>query len=166
MLACLAVATKIKLPADLGNLYEKADAQAEKAAGKADKKSLVILGDGILFPAAAYGALKFNEVFGAKAAPYPLEEFCHSPLFSAKKNDQIVILGANSGKDLDSRLRKEGLPSMHIDCAASTEIESLLQAVFFMQLLVVKLARKRRLTGCYFLKNKRLLKISSDFIYG
>jgi fructoselysine-6-P-deglycase FrlB-like protein len=166
MLACLAVATKIKLPADLGDLYKKADAQAEKAAGKTGKKSFVILGDGVLFPAAAYGALKFNEVFGAKAAPCPLEEFCHSPLFSAKKSDQTIILGTNSGKDLNSRLRKEGLPSMHIDCAAGTEIESLLQAVFFIQLLVVKLARRRRLTGCYFLKNKKLLKVSSDFIYG
>ena len=167
MLACLAIATKIRPPASLGNIYKKADAQAEKTAGKTSSKSFIILGDGVLFPAAMYGALKFNEVFGAKATPYPREEFCHSPLFSAKTSDQIIILGANSdGKDLDSRLRKEGLSSMHVDCTASAEIESLLQSVFFVQLLVAKLARRRRLTDCYFLKNKKLLKISSDFIYG
>jgi glucosamine--fructose-6-phosphate aminotransferase (isomerizing) len=166
MLTCLAIAAKIRVPASLGSMYKKADAQAEKAS-KTDKKSFIILGDGILFPAAMYGALKFNEVFGAKAMPYPLEEFCHSPLFSAKKSDQIIILGANGdGKDLDSRLRKERLPSMHVDCTASTEIESLLQAAFFVQLLAVKLARRRKLTDCYFLKNKKLLKTSSDFIYG
>jgi hypothetical protein len=113
-----------------------------------------------------YGALKFNEVFGARAVPYPAEEFCHSPIFSIRKSDQIIMIGAEKdGKELEKRLNKEGLSSVHINFDG-IGIELLLQSIFFMQLLVFKLARKRGLDDCYFLKNKKLLKISSDFIYG
>ena len=55
--------------------------------------SYMFLGDGILFPVGIYGALKINEVFGSKSFAYPLEEFCHSPIFSIKRNDKIMILG-------------------------------------------------------------------------
>jgi hypothetical protein len=34
-----------------------------------------------------------------------------------------------------------------------------------MQLLMLKLAQKRGLSSCYYLKNKKLLRASSDFIY-
>jgi hypothetical protein len=70
----------------------------------------------------------------------------------------------NDGKEIDKRLNQEGFSSVHINF--DTGIELLLQSIFFMQLLVLKLARKHGLDDCYFLKYKKLLKISSDFIYG
>ena len=57
------------------------------------RKSYFILADGILFPVALYGAMKLNEVIGARAVAYPAEEFCHSPIFSITKKDAILILG-------------------------------------------------------------------------
>jgi hypothetical protein len=45
-------------------------------------------------------------------------------------------------------------------------VESLLKSIFFLQLYVVKLAVKNRLKDCYFLRNQRLLSLSSQLIYG
>jgi hypothetical protein len=70
---------------------------------------------------------------------------------------------ANSRK-LSKRLNEEGFSSLHVGFK-NTGIELLLQATFFIQLLVLKLAQKYRLTSCHFLKNKKLLRVSSDFIY-
>jgi fructoselysine-6-P-deglycase FrlB-like protein len=163
MLACISLAAKIQLP-DLGRIYKHAQSQAEQVARKIGKGNYFMLADGILYPVAIYGALKFNEVFGVKAVPYPAEEFCHSPLFSVKKSDQVIALGRDT-EQLSKRLSREGFSSIHADFKGEG-IGLLLQSTFFMQLLVLKMAQRRGLTSCYFLKNKKLLRISSDFIYG
>jgi len=163
MLACISLVAKIRLP-NLARIYKQAQGQAEHIVRKIGKGSYFVLGNGILYPVAIYGALKFNEVFGARAVPYPAEEFCHSPLFSVKKGDQIIALGRD-GEQLSQRLNREGFSSVHVDFKGEG-IDLLLQSIFFMQLLVLKLAQKRELTSCYFLKNKKLFRISSDFIYG
>lgn len=162
MLACISLAEKIQLP-DLGRIYRHAASQAENAARKIRKGSYFILGDGVLYPVAVYGALKFNEVFGARAVAYPAEEFCHSPLFSVKKGDHVIVM-ERGGEQLSRRLVKEGFSSVHVGFK-SAGIGLLLQSTFFMQLLMLKLAQKRGLSSCYYLKNKKLLRASSDFIY-
>ncbi|MGI0048111.1 MAG: SIS domain-containing protein [Nitrososphaera sp.] len=163
ILACISLAEKIRLP-DLYRIYRQAASQAENAARKIDKGSYFILGDGLLYPVAVYGALKFNEVFGARAVAYPAEEFCHSPLFSVKKGDQVIVMG-RGGEQLSRRLAREGFSSVHVGFKGAG-IGLLMQSTFFMQLLVLKLAQRRGLTSCYYLKNKKLLRASSDFIYG
>jgi fructoselysine-6-P-deglycase FrlB-like protein len=162
MLACASLAAKISLPANIGRIYEEAKDRAEKAVIKIGKDTCFILGDGILHPVAIYGALKFNEVFGTKAIAYPAEEFCHSPLFSLKKDDNVIVM---RNPQLDRRLRNEGFSSIHADFKGEG-IGLLMRSIFFIQFLVLKLAQKRGLTSFYFLKNRRLLRISSDFIYG
>lgn len=164
MLVCASLVTEIQISSSLEKMYQQVEKQSSRIVGRVgNKNSYIILGNGLLYPAALYGALKFNEVLGARAIPYPLEEFCHSPLFSIRKSDQVIVMGADGG--LDKRLNQEGFSSVHINFD-NTGIEFLLQSLFFMQLLVLKMARKRRLADCYFLKNKKLLKMSSDFIYG
>lgn len=162
MLACISLVAKIRLP-DLGRVYKQAQSQVEQIARKIDKDSYFILGNGLLYPVAIYGALKFNEVFGKRAMPYPAEEFCHSPLFSIKKIDRVIAMGRDV-EQLSKRLNREGFSSVHVDFKGEG-IELLLQSIFFIQLLVLKLAQRCGLTSCYFLKNKKLLKVSSDFIY-
>jgi len=163
MLACTSLLANVKLP-DLTKIYGQAKKQAERMASKVDSEgSYFILGNGVLHPIAIYGALKFNEVLGAKALPYQTEEFCHSPLFSAKRGDQVIAIGSGS-EELSQRLSQEGFSSVHVDFKSSG-IGLLLQSSFVMQLLVLKLAQRRKMTNCYFLKNRKLLRISSDFIY-
>jgi fructoselysine-6-P-deglycase FrlB-like protein len=174
MIKCISLTTQLQLPSDLRKIYNRAEKQAKQVISKIDNKrrrsSYFILGNGQLHAIAMYGALKFNEVFGARATAYPTEEFCHSPLFSIKQTDHAIVLGDDDDDDdaisnkLSKRLNEEGFSSLHVGFK-STGIELVLQATFFIQLLVLKLAQKCGLTSCYFLKNKKLLRVSSDFIY-
>ena len=177
MIKCISLSTELQLPSNLRKMYNRAENQAKQAISKIDDKSnsssstsYFILGNSQLHAIAMYGALKFNEVFGAKAMAYPTEEFCHSPLFSIKETDQAIVLGGEEEDDddnsskLSKRLNEEGFASVHVGFKP-TGIELLLQATFFIQLFVLKLAQKYSLTSCYFLTNKKLLRVSSDFIY-
>ena len=177
MIKCISLSTELQLPSNLRKMYNRAENQAKQAISKIDDKSnsssstsYFILGNSQLHAIAMYGALKFNEVFGAKAMAYPTEEFCHSPLFSIKETDQAIVLGGEEEDDddnsskLSKRLNEEGFASVHVGFKP-TGIELLLQATFFIQLFVLKLAQKYSLTSCYFLRNKKLLRVSSDFIY-
>ena len=175
MIKCISLTIQLRLPSDLRKIYNRAETQAKQVISKIDNKSrsssssssYFILGNGQLHAIAMYGALKFNEVFGASAMVYPVEEFCHSPLFSIKETDQAIVLGDNddNNRKLSKRLNEEGFSSVHVRFK-NTGIELLLQATFFIQLLVLKLAQKYGLTSCHFLSNKKLLRVSSDFIYG
>jgi glucosamine--fructose-6-phosphate aminotransferase (isomerizing) len=185
MIKCISLSTHLPiLSADLKKLYKDAEKQAEQVMSKVDHKkssnfgigsstnnsnnnrTFFLLGDGQLYAIAKYGTLKFNEVFGAKALAYPAEEFCHSPLFSIKEVDHAIVLGDGDGSNrrLSKRLNEEGFSSFYVEFK-NTGIELLLQATFFVQLLVLKLAQKYSLNTCHFLMNKKLLKMSSDFIY-
>ena len=174
MIKCISLTIQLRLPSDLRKIYNRAETQAKQVISKIDNKSrssssssYFILGNGQLHAIAMYGALKFNEVFGASAMVYPVEEFCHSPLFSIKETDQAIVLGDDddNNRKLSKRLNEEGFSSVHVRFK-NTGIELLLQATFFIQLLVLKLAQKYGLTSCHFLSNKKLLRVSSDFIYG
>ena len=175
MIKCISLSTELQLPSNIRKMYMRADKQARQAISKIDDKSnssntsYFILGNSQLHAIALYGTLKFNEIFGAKAMAYPAEEFCHSPLFSIKNIDQAIVLGGDENNDdnsrkLSKRLNEEGFSSVHVGFKR-TGIELLLQSTFFIQLFVLKLAQKYGLTSCYFLRNKKLLKVSSDFIY-
>jgi fructoselysine-6-P-deglycase FrlB-like protein len=153
-LACTHLATQGRTgcPADLAELYERARAASRLA--KMKPGSATILADSHLFPAAVYGALKFNEVLGSRAVAYPLEEFFHAPLFSLKSSDQVLVLGKNP----------KGI-GVNVGCEMPSKIGSFFYAVFFFQHLVLAMARKKKMKECYFVANKKLLKKSSDFIY-
>ncbi len=155
-LACIHLATqgRVGCPADLEKIYSKASRTAARLSGEVKPDSVIMLGDSHLFAAAIYGALKFNEVLGSRAAAYPLEEFFHAPLFGLQRGDQVLALGKTP----------ENI-GINIDCEMPSRIGSFLYAVFFVQHLVLGIARKRKMKECYFLANKRLLKKSSDFIY-
>ncbi len=166
LLSCIMLATKGKTacPANLPDIYNKA---SETANGIDVSRPAVLLGDAFLLPAAMYFALKLNEVFGAKAFAYPLEEFCHSPLFGTKDNDSVMVFGTQEmGRRLSVRLEQNSVCSTFFDCSSPSSIESLLYAIFLAQHMILKTARKIGLADCYFLSNKKLLEISSDFIYG
>jgi fructoselysine-6-P-deglycase FrlB-like protein len=173
MVKCISLSTELQLRSNIRKMYNRAEKQAKQAISKFDDRSnsnntsYFILGNSQLHAIALYGALKFNEIFGAKAMAYPTEEFCHSPLFSIKNTDQVIVLGGDAddnSRRLSKRLSEEGFSSVHVGFK-NRGIELLLQSTFFIQLFVLKLAQKYGLTSCYFLKNKKLLRVSSDFIY-
>ena len=163
VLACIWLATKgrVACPANLAKLYKEAKKQASRLP-EIKTDSIVMLADSVLHPAAVYGALKFNEIFGARAAACQLEDFFHAPLFGLKKGDRVLIL---DGKARARQLKNNGFETYNIDCTKPTAIESLLYAVFFIQHLALRIAIRCGMGECRFVSDKKLLKLSSDVIY-
>lgn len=155
-LACIHLATQGRTgcPADLAKLHDRASRAATRLADRVKLRTAIILAESHLFPAATYGALKFNEVLGSRTFAYPSEEFFHAPLFGLQRGDRVLVLGKNP-KNVGT----------NIDCEMPSKVDSFFYAMFFFQHLVLAVARKKGMKECYFLANKRLLKKSSDFIY-
>ena len=170
VITCLSLAIKFRFPKNMSKLLTAAERQAEGFVRwmKAARKSYFVLGDGVLFPVALYGAMKLNEVIGSRAVAYPAEEFCHSPLFSITKKDAVIVLGVQGGSlsSLANRLVTAGFDSRFVQISDGEILETILHSTFFVQLLALKIAQKMKLKECYFLRNRQLRRISSDFIYG
>ncbi|HVX02654.1 MAG TPA: hypothetical protein VHA09_05835 [Nitrososphaera sp.] len=166
VLACTHIATqgRIGCPADLRGIYAKASKAAGRIAMRVrtEPQSTVILGNSVFFSAALYGALKFNEVLGFRAQALPLEEFFHAPLFGLKRGDLVIVLGSKGERGLADKVN-----GLFVNCNNGMQepICSMLYAVFFVQHLVLTIARRKGLKECYFVRNKRLLRTSSDVIY-
>jgi fructoselysine-6-P-deglycase FrlB-like protein len=135
--------------------------------------SILFLADGILYPVACYASLKLNEVLGIRSYPYSLEEYCHAPLFSMKKDDKIIILKGhenNIGQSMiiNNFVRKLGglnYSLSSLDFPGPSYLECLFQAIFSVQLLSLNMAQKNGLVDCFFVQNHDLLGVSSGCIY-
>jgi fructoselysine-6-P-deglycase FrlB-like protein len=165
--------SKVDYLSNVKRIYEESNVPAEYLSNYKVKSSTshIFLGNGIFFPAALYGSLKMNEVFGVRSFAYSLDEFCHSPIFSIKNKDRIIIVGSDRrdlsvSKTITNQLSEMNLATFYVDCRSRGLIKSLLKSIFFLQLYIVKLAVKNRLRDCYFLRNQRLLSLSSKLIYG
>ena len=172
MLCCVSLVCAVELN-NVKKIYNESLALADYLTNYKIKRSSshVFLGNGLVFPAALYGSLKMHEVFGVPSLAYSLDEFCHSPIFSIKSNDRIIILGNNvsefsMSKTITNQLEKMEVLTFYINCRKLSTIDSLLKSIFFLQLYALKLAVKNRLKDCYFLRNERLLALSSKLIYG
>jgi len=172
MLCCVSLMCAVELH-NVKKIYNESFALADYLTNYKIKRSSshVFLGNGIVFPAALYGSLKMHEVFGVPSLAYSLDEFCHSPIFSIKSNDRVIILGNNvsefsMSKTITNQLEKMEVLTLYINCRKLSTIDSLLKSIFFLQLYALKLAVKNRLKDCYFLRNERLLALSSKLIYG
>lgn len=170
MIACLSLAGSVKIPKDVDRLLELAERQADELAHRMRgiTGAVIILAEATLLPIAICGCLKLNEVLGLKAFAYSIEEFCHSPLFSIGQGDGIIILGhgRDRGRALAMRLAAEGLLCSHLAISGTGVVEPILHSTFIVQMFALKMAQQRQLQECYFLSNKTLLRVSSDFIYG
>lgn len=178
LLSCLSLIGKASIPDNLRQIYRQAYRQARNLSisTSSQKKvsTMILLGEGILFPLALYGTLKINEVLGLRSFAYSVEEFCHSPLFGLRKSDQVIIFGhrpaaaaTTTARKLNGQLQELGYSSEYVDCASNsrTLTELLLRSTILLQLFVIKQARLKGLNECIFLRKKNLLALSSGFIY-
>jgi glutamine---fructose-6-phosphate transaminase (isomerizing) len=172
LLSCLSLVSDLTNVDNIDLIFHQAKNEAENLIQKCPMhtSSFVFLGDDILFPIGMYGALKVNEVFGSKSFSYTVEEFCHSPIFSIKPDDNIVIFDSfgqdkKNARLLYQRLNQLNYPSLYIDLSGLSQIETILKSIFLIQILLLKIAKRDGLRDCFFLHNKELLKLSSDLIY-
>jgi len=168
---CLSLVRKVKLD-NILEIYDESSAKAELLTDHTALGSSkhIFLGNGLAYPAALYGSLKMNEVFGVSSFAYNLDDFCHAPIFSVKPNDTIIIFADSAGdaqvsKVIGSHLGKVNVSSFDITSTKQNKVENLLEFIFFSQLYPAKLASSNGLKNCYFLENKELLALSSSLIY-
>ena len=159
-------------------IYEKAEELSNDIIDKIKKyfslsidQSIFFLGASTLFPISCYGSLKINEALGLKSAAFSIEYFCHSPLFSLRDKDILLIFSSKNqyinkkATRLNFLLNEQKFHSFLIEIPFNINMEILFFSSLFVQLLVYGLAKEKKLKNCYFLENKGLLEISSDLIY-
>ena len=176
MLTCLSLTTKIKYNRkDLKFAFEIANNRIDDLLKEIPNttSSILFLADGVLYPVACYASLKLNEALGIRSYPYSLEEYCHAPLFSIKKDDKIIILDgyennfsqSNIIKNFVKKLKGLNYSLSSLNFPGPTYLDCLFQAIFSAQLLSFKMAQKNGLVDCFFVQNQDLLGVSSGCIY-
>jgi fructoselysine-6-P-deglycase FrlB-like protein len=176
MLTCLSLITEIKYGRkDLKFAFETSNKIVDDLLKEIPNatSSILFLADGLLYLVACYASLKLNEVLGIRSYPYSLEEFCHAPLFSIKKDDKIIILDGYENNFSQSKIKKNFVKKLKglnyslssLDFPGSTYLDCLFQAIFSVQLLSLKMGQRNGLVDCYFVQNNDLLGVSSGCIY-
>src|SRR6266702_7878056 len=130
--------------------------------------TFLFTGSGVNYALSLYGAAKINEVLGAKAeAVYP-EQLGHAKLFTiGKKRDIIVCIssGHDRAMDMHEVLAKKGFRSSVITIPEGRWMNRSLGIAVYLQRLALGIAKKRRMTECAFLEDKKRLDLSNRLIY-
>jgi fructoselysine-6-P-deglycase FrlB-like protein len=128
------------------------------------QEPLYLLGDNVLYAVALYTSFQMVEFFGITAITHKLEEFCHSPIFGLKKSHPIWIFGQND-EQIEKRLERLGLNIAYTELRNNDIFAQLFISIFFVQNLILLLAKKHGYKELQYIKMKDFLKASSDIIY-
>lgn len=176
VLTCISLTTKVMYNTkNLRRAFETANSMVDNLLKKIPDtlSSILFLADGLLYPVACYGSLKMNEVLGIRSFPYSLEEYCHAPLFSIKKEDSVIILNnseshnnrAKTVSKFTEKLDRLNYSSISLDFPMSSSLAGLFQSIFLVQLLALKMAERNGIRDCFFVQALELMEISSEYIY-
>jgi len=128
------------------------------------KETTYILGNKTLYAVASYASLKMSEFFCAAAVPNKLEEFCHSPIFGIKQSDHIWVMGQKE-EATSNRLRKLGVHLSYVELQSQDVFTQLFVSIFFVQNLMLLLAKKYGYNQLQYPLRQEILRASSDIIY-
>ena len=135
---------------------------------QAGKGAFVFIGSGVNYALSLYGAAKINEVLGAKAeAVYP-EQLGHAKLFTIDWEHDIIVCissGHDKAMDMHEVLAKKGFRSSVITIPEGRWMNRSLGIAVYLQRLALGIAKKRRMTECAFLEDKKRLDLSNRLIY-
>jgi fructoselysine-6-P-deglycase FrlB-like protein len=129
------------------------------------EQTVYLLGNKTLYAIALYASLKMSEFFCTTAVAHKLEEFCHSPIFGIKKSHQLWIMGQNE-EPISKRLRRLKLHLSYVELYRPDIFTQLFESIFFVQSLILLMAKKYGYTRLQYVLRQDILKASSDIIYG
>ena len=129
------------------------------------KTTLYLLGNNTLYALALYASLKMSEFFCTTAIAIKLEEFCHAPIFGTKKSHRLWIMGQKD-VPVTKRLERLGLYITYIELYRTDIFTQLFESIFFVQTLMLIMAKKYVYRQLQYLLKQDILKASSDIIYG
>jgi fructoselysine-6-P-deglycase FrlB-like protein len=128
------------------------------------RETLYLLGNNTLYALALYASLQMAEFFGSTALAHKLEEFCHSPIFGLRKSHCVWILGQNEDH-IRRRLSRLGLRLSYVELSDPDILTELFESIFFVQNLMLLLAKRQGYSEPQYLLMGDVLKVSSDIIY-
>jgi fructoselysine-6-P-deglycase FrlB-like protein len=128
------------------------------------KTTLYLLGNNTLYALALYASLKMSEFFCTTVIANKLEEFCHSPIFGIKKSHRLWIMGQKD-VPVSKRLERLGLHITYIELYRTDKFTQLFESIFFVQTLMLLMAKKYGYSQLQYLLREDRLKASSDIIY-
>jgi fructoselysine-6-P-deglycase FrlB-like protein len=128
------------------------------------EQTVYLLGNKTLYAIALYASLKMSEFFCTTAVAHKLEEFCHSPIFGIKKSHHLWIMGQNE-EPISKRLRRLKLHLSYVELYRPDIFTQLFESIFFVQSLMLLMAKKYGYTQLQFVLREDILKTSSDIIY-
>ncbi|NND87016.1 MAG: sugar isomerase [Nitrosopumilus sp.] len=161
-LTCISLVTPLKVSKP-HLLFSQAKADSKKS--KISKR-IFVLGNYHTFPIAMYCAAKFYEILGYDAHYCRVEQFSHMELFSAKKDDTVIIFEEQNShsKHLADILKKIGLKVIHPKMP-SGKISQILYCIFFSQMIALLEAKRKKKKNCYFVTAKNIRNVSNQMIY-
>ena len=170
-LTCISLVKKISIPKNSDVLFSAAKKDAKKAASAIKESGpgakMYILGNFLTFPLAMYCAAKFYEILGSDVHYCRIEQFSHMELFSAKKDDVVIILEQKNSHNMQlaKNLRKTGIKVIHPSVANSGKISQILYYTFFSQFIGLLSAKLRSKKECHFVTAKKIRDVSNKMIY-
>ena len=168
LLACYSRMREVPMITDLGQVFDSSvkwsDAIELPSAG-----TVFIVGTGLGYCMAIYGAAKIFEVLGSKSQYQATEQFSHMELFSLSEGDFVLLIPA-CGEDkkaaqLEETLTRGGWKVAKIGVNEGDEIVNSILTSIQLQILVWRTAQRLGLEECSFKKKEKQLRISDKMIY-
>jgi fructoselysine-6-P-deglycase FrlB-like protein len=131
--------------------------------------TVFIVGTGLCYCMAIYGAAKIFEVLGSKSQCQATEQFSHMELFSLSDGDFVLLIPA-SGADmkvaqLEGLLAGGGWNVAKTSLIEGDEVVHSILTSMQLQVLVWRTALRLGLEECSFKKKEKHLRISNKMIY-
>lgn len=162
MLICVSLIRRFGIK-NAKNLFSAAKTQSRILL----KDKAYIIGNQYTYPIAMYAAAKLYEILGMDAHYERIEQFSHMGIFSARREDAVIIFEEKNqhNKHLATQLKKLGLdvhtPSIH----SKNKIDHVLFYTFVSQFLALYNAKRKNLSDCSFITNKKIRNTISSMIY-
>lgn len=168
LLACYSRVREITVIQDLRRSFEDSVRWSESVELPSEGTTFIV-GTGLGYCMAIYGAAKIYEVLGWKSQYQSTEQFNHMELFSLSKRDAVILI-PGPGEDeratrLENLLDRNGWSVAEIDFDDRDEIIRSMHIAMRLQVLAWKTALRLGLQDCSFKEKTAHLSISDAMIY-
>jgi fructoselysine-6-P-deglycase FrlB-like protein len=168
LLACYSRVRKPNPIPDLTPVFDRCVRWSDRVELPA-QGTVFIVGTGLSYCMAMYGAAKTYEVLGWKSQYQATEQFSHMELFSLDEGDGVLLI-PDSREDkkmaqLEDLLAGGGWNVAKISLIDGDEVVQSIESAMHLQVLVWRTALRLGLEECSFKRKEKHLRISDTMIY-